>query len=565
MKKNLLLLSAALGSVSVFAQPPASPCIIENATAQFLSPNGKYMVSNAYEDLSIIDLETGQRWDYKAYDDLGNFSGNSYRVGSGNIISDTGVVLSSTSLDTNAAYWKEGKWYNLHTAGSVGVSLCNGITPDGSRICGSLNLVAPDFSSETMQLPVYWDAEGDGYGEYHVLPCPNVDFTSRPAQYITAVTISDDGKTISGQVHDYSGMYNEPIIYTQNENGEWSYTLLMENKFRPEGMEWPKYPENLPKSPEAIDYMTDEMRNSYTQAMNDWADGGYDPDLFPNVAEYMSPEAIAEYNEAVDEWNALVEEYNNKVAEFFTVFEEFTAKLPSFQYNSSSITPDGKKVASTLTVLENPDDIWSAQLTFPARIDIATGEYEVLGNVKNLSVWSVLADGRITASTPVMDGNLQGYIETEDGELISIYDYINNLRPDYGEWMRKNMTHTVEVDYEPETYAPIYDELLISGATVASRDAGKIVTWAINNWDYNSPVQYYAYYFDMNAANSVDNIAADGLKAEVVGYEVYDMYGRRVLQATDKNSVKNAALAKGVHMVKTILSNGESTVEKIAF
>ena len=58
------------------------------------------------------------------------------------------------------------------------------------------------------------------------------------------------------------------------------------------------------------------MRNSYTQAMNDWADGGYDSDLFPNVAEYLSPEAIAEYNEAVDEWNALVEEYNNKVAEF---------------------------------------------------------------------------------------------------------------------------------------------------------------------------------------------------------------------------------------------------------
>ena len=74
----------------------------------------------------------------------------------------------------------------------------------------------------------------------------------------------------------------------------------MENKFRPEGMEWPKYPENLPKSPEAIDYMTDEMRNSYTQAMNDWADGGYVSYLFPNVSEYLSPEAIAEYNEAVD-------------------------------------------------------------------------------------------------------------------------------------------------------------------------------------------------------------------------------------------------------------------------
>ena len=88
---------------------------------------------------------------------------------------------------------------------------------------------------------------------------------------------------------------------------------------------------------------------------------------------------------------------NNKVGRvFYSSLRNSTAKLPSFQYNSSSITPDGKKVASTLTVLENPDDIWSAQLTFPARIDIATGEYEVLGNVKNLSVWSVLADGRIT-------------------------------------------------------------------------------------------------------------------------------------------------------------------------
>ncbi|MDE5655830.1 MAG: T9SS type A sorting domain-containing protein, partial [Muribaculaceae bacterium] len=275
--------------------------------------------------------------------------------------------------------------------------------------------------------------------------------------------------------------------------------------------------------------------------------------------------AIAEYNEAVDEWNALAEDYNRKVMEFFAVFEEFTAKLPAFEYNSSKITPDGKKVASTLTMLENPEDFWSAQLTFPARIDIATGEYEVIGNKNNLSVWSVLADGRITASTPVVDGNIMGYIETEDGELISIYDYINNLRPDYGAWMKENMTHTVEVDYDPETYAPIYDELLISGAALASRDAGKIVTWTTNTWDYDSPVLYYTYYFDMNATNSVGNTTADSLKAEIVGCEVYDLYGRRVLQTTEKNSVKNAALAKGVYLVKTILSNGESTTEKMSF
>lgn len=565
MKKTLLLFTAALGSVSVIAQPLENPCFIENATAQFLSPNGKYMVSNAYEDLSVIDLETGQRWDYTAYDAMGNFSGYSYRVGTGNIISDTGVVLASNSMDTNAAYWKEGKWYTLNTAGCVGVSLCNGITPDGSRICGSLNLIQPGFSSETMQLPVYWDAEGDSYGKYHLLPCPTSDFTGRPAQYITAVTISDDGKTISGQVHDYSGKFNEPIIYTQDENGEWSYTLLMEKDFRPEGAEWPKYPEDLPNSPNATDYMTDDMRNSYNQAMNDWAAGGYNPDLYPEMADYLTPEAIAEYNEAVDEWNALAEEYNRKVMEFFTVFEEFTAKLPAFQYNSSKITPDGKKVASTLTMLEDPNDFWSAQLTFPARIDVATGEYEVIGNMNNLSVWSVLADGRITASTPVVDGNLLGYIETEDGELVSIYDYINNLRPDYGAWMKENMTHTVAVDYDPETYAPIYDELLISGAALASRDAGKIVTWTTNTWDYDSPVQYYTYYFDMNATNSVGNATADSLKAEVVGCEVYDLYGRRVLQTTEKNSVKNAALAKGVYLVKTILSNGESTTEKMSF
>ena len=559
-----MVAAAGVAAPSLHAQPLENPRIIENATAQSISPNGKYMVSNAYEDLSVIDLETGERWDYKAYDDFGYVTGFSYRVGNGNIVSDTGVVLASTTMNVSAAYWKNGEWHNLHTDGCNGVSLSNGITPDGSRICGSLNISVPGFSSETMQLPVYWDAEGDGYGEYHVLPCPTADFTGRAPQYVTAVTISDDGKTISGQIHDYSGMVNEPIVYTQGENGEWTYTLLMNKTFRPEGKEWPSYPEDLPNSPEVTDYMTDSQREAYDQAMTEWAEGGWLPELYPDAADYLTSDAVSDYNKAVDEWNALAEVFNKELMEFQTVFQGFTARLPLFQYNSCSISPDGTKVASTLSELEDPDDYWSEEWTYPARIDVATGEYKVIGDIKNLSVWSVLADGRITASTPVMGGNLQGYIETESGDLVSIYDYINGLRPDYGVWMKENMTHSVEVDYDPDTYAPIYDELLITGATVASRDASKIVTWTLNTWDFDNPVPYFTYFFDLNATNSVGDIAADSLKAETLGYEVYDLYGRRVLQTAEKVSLESTGLPKGVYLVKAILSNGESTTSKQA-
>lgn len=557
---------AAVGATVAQAEPMTSPCVIENVTVQFVSPNGKYMVSNPYEDLSIIDLETGQRWDYSAYDENYESTGFSYRVGVGNIISNTGVVLASTLYDCNAAYWKNGEWHDLHSEGCKGVGLANGVTPDGSRICGSLNLDLAEFTSETMQIPVYWDAEGDGYGAYHVLPCPTLDFTGRAPIYITAVTISADGKTIAGQVQDYSGAFNEPIFYVQDADGNWSYSMPLNKVYRPEGKEWPKYPDDLPDRPDAEDYMTDTQKAEYQQALSDWYASGYDPTLYPEPTDYLSDEAKAEYNEASDEWDALAAVYNSELNAFTEVFEPFAATLPFFEYNTWTITADGTKVGANLieSDIPTPENPWPEEWTYPVRFDVATGEYQKIGQIKNLIVWSVLDDGRITASNSLMENVLTGYIENEQGQMVPIDEYISTLRPDYGTWIKENMTHEVEVDYDPDTYEPIYGEKLISGAPVMTPDGSKILTWATNTWDMEEGApMYYGYYFDMKAGSGVGNTVADSAKAEVESYEIYDVNGRLLMQTADKAAITN--LAKGVYLVKAILSNGESATEKIAF
>ncbi|MGM9859621.1 MAG: hypothetical protein ACI31C_02575, partial [Muribaculaceae bacterium] len=231
MKKSLLviaMMAAGVAAQAQFVEPLAMP----GYSWQGISPDGKYVVSELNGTLSIINLETYEEFLYE--EDWS--TGASYSGGLGNYLSATGIILGSTTSDGNACYWKDGEWFELYSEGTTDCNLANGITPDGSRICGSVSQAPFSVDAKViMQVPCYWDATEDGYGEYHVLPHPETDFSGRIPQYITALYISEDGKTIAGQVRDYTGFCVYPILYTQNADGEWSYSLPNIETFCPEG------------------------------------------------------------------------------------------------------------------------------------------------------------------------------------------------------------------------------------------------------------------------------------------------------------------------------------------
>ena len=145
------------------------------------------------------------------------------------------MLVGSTTPVGTAAYVKGGEWHLLPVPYPEHTNLAHGITPDGKVICGVVGNddVSLD-ATNIMSLPAVWYLQDDGtYGEPVVLPHPEKDFTGRVPQYVSAISISDDGKTVVGQVRDYRGSMEEPIVYTCNDKGEWSYTLICPELINP--------------------------------------------------------------------------------------------------------------------------------------------------------------------------------------------------------------------------------------------------------------------------------------------------------------------------------------------
>ena len=205
MKKPLLVTALILSMGCYQAGAIKTPTEYANGAFQSISPSGQYAISDQGYGIIVIHDFTNDK-SYVYGEDT-----YSYSTGLGNAVSNNGIVLASTTNNTNAAYWSEGKWIDLNVPNPNHSNMANGITPDGSRICGSIGNAAmnPD-EDNTMLVPAYWDRQADGsYGECHPLPHPDLDYTGRAPQYITAISISDDGQ----------GMDPDKILAKAERNG----------------------------------------------------------------------------------------------------------------------------------------------------------------------------------------------------------------------------------------------------------------------------------------------------------------------------------------------------------
>lgn len=523
--KKFLLLSAAAITVSMQAAELPTPQKFEETFAYSLSPNGKYLASQAYDEIKIVNLATGQTDSY-----LSDGYSSVYSFGIGNCISNTGVAVGATT-ETTAEYWKDGEWYLLSTPGSEGfTNLANAITVDGSRICGSLGISGISLDGDAlMQVPVIWNAEGEGYGNPILLPHPEKDFTGRVPQYITAVDISEDGKTVVGQIVNATGMIAYPIIYTENENGEWSYVIPNEDSLIPEGLVFPDYPGEGPDAPQYEDYMTKEELAAYNKAVDECAESGYVLP-YPDYTDYMSAEALAKFEADEAEYEKEFEAWAEKFDAWFEVFYACEEIAPGYIFNSIRVSPDGKTYACTIGE-KDPTDPWAWGYSFFHVWVWNTTDHSVVKYDQNpdLNLTYLANDGIALASTSLNATASDSFV-LSNGQIQGMHAWMSAKCPEYGQWMTDNMTFTyIDYVFDPESWDSyeVEVEALLSGRAVSTPDLSVMALTVMNVWDFTTISD--AYVFDLSVANAVGSVDEAGTEAKI-----YDLAGRQLKNAPEK-------------------------------
>ena len=524
--KQLLLL-AAVGALSLPAMADApTPEKLEDANAYAMSPNGKYIVSYGMNGTKVIDMASGRITDFSL--EPGN---ETYAPGIATCVSDNGIVVGGTE-DAAPRYWKDGEWYDLQVpANSLGLATGHSITPDGFRICGTIRSAGMSMDDDTLMTEPCvwtWDSEKGTFGMPLILPHPDVDFSGRVPQYITALDIADDGKTVIGQVRTATGMIHYPIVYKENDEGVWSYRTLFEDQILPEGLTFPEYPgESSAVYPNYQDYMTPADLKEYNDALDEWYITGFNPDTFPEVTDYMTPENRAAYEKAQAEAEAITAAWLEKYQAWMEVFDECLITWADFQFNSIRISPDGKQFANTMLVPGEPDyemgiipescNVWVFDINGDIVAKYAQDDNYTLTYFAN--------DGIALASTD-SSGFPQSFV-LANGKATGMNDWITSRIPAYSTWIDDNMTFEVSRFVEnPETgnWEEVYTEAIMTGKAYSNADLSIITLGIDNYWDYMD--DGITCIFNMNTGSAVSSVSAS--EGETV---IYDLSGRRLKHA----------------------------------
>lgn len=577
--RKLLLLGAAtvLATTTALAQ---QPMVLGDFPAFKISPNGKIVGGGANDNVTIFYVDSEDFVNFNG-DDSGAFG---YSIGQGNCITDSGIIVGESKSDGGACWYKDGEWHALNVLNPSLSNLANGITPDGSRICGSLGLqpISIDDTNTPMLVPAVWNLQSDGtYGDPVQLPYPALDFTGRVPQYVTANWISDDGKTVIGQVQDYQGFFTVMIWYRLGDDNEWTYTIEPKEMYNPNNVTFPEYPGDGPVAPNLEDYMTPEEQQAYQDALDEWTTncqetGNWDYSTFPQIENFVSEEGKAAYNEAYAAWQTEYNQWSESYNAFMEAYYDCVDNGISASFNTIAMSPDGKLIASYTIESEPGPDEWSAIETgriFTINTDDST--YRLYPK-DNTAPCSISSDYTIFANTLVGQYPATGVVYKSGEETMTpIVDYVATINPENAEWMKENMFHDVEAFNWETGESYILEDLNCTGYPTATPDKSTLITFIDNVWDMNGG-SFFGYYIPLTQDNSVKGIATDGdfavkalkggriiLTGEVLNVAVYDVNGHVLFNGAPQGNVIETGLTAGAYIVKATGANGEKVIKAI--
>lgn len=573
MKKILLLGASAMMASAAFA---VEPKIYDELYSVGISPDGKTMVSATETTFTIVNLETGQKTEFE-----GNGTVDSYSLGQGNAFSSAGVIVGS-GIDGRAAYYQEGEWVDLNTPYPEFTSCAEGITADGTRICGNVGMakMSIDDIPTPMQVPAVWDLKSDGtYGDAVVLPYPEKDFSGRVPTYVTAMAISDDGKTVVGQVYDYSGGYISLIFYTLGDDDQWSYNTEFNRLVNPDNVTFPEDPGESPEGPDANDYLTEEQQAAYQAAINAYyeeiAAGNYEAP-FPEIVDFMSPEQKAAYEADLAAYQTALEEWQVKFTAYYTVFEQATVNAKSIVFNNVKLTPDGKTAVSTIMNQIDDPTSW---------LGFSNSYAPVVFNIEDNTI-DVYPDENVAIASVTSDGSMIGF---QEGSMsprramvyapgartpVTLVEYYEQKNAETADWVKANMCHDIEM-YDMETGETYIEENVdCTGTPLVNSDFSVVVTAAQNLWD-PAGANFYTYVIPAYGSyNGIQGVAIDAdvnvkafrggrilISGNASRVTVYDMEGRVAYDAVPAGSMIETGLAQGTYIVKVQTADGAKTVK----
>ena len=579
MKKLLLFAAGAmLAAQGVDAQGITEPTVLPNMAIVKVSPNGKWAINTDPYTLvmSLVNLETG---DMKSLVPDENDPESSYDPGIGSCITDDGLVVLSTSYTGTAATWDGNNITLLPMPESATSGFSNAITPDGSRICGSVGM-GMTLEDKIMQIPAVRTRLSDGtYSEPTILPYPKTDFTGRTPQYILLQSISDDGKTIAGQVIDYSGyLACEPLIYREDEDGNWTYEKLHPELLNPNNVTLPEYPgEFESQKPEPADFMSPENAEAYNTAISNW--NWQDGTPYPDAADYMTDEQWTAYETALAAYEEEYSAWNEKYLAFENAIFEMLDGALTFSMNSSILSGNGRYYA---TGYVDGSMFFGYDAAYPVIFDLVTGEY-LKKELEDVPVVLSYANsnGAVMGSSPAMEYSMRSYnafiAPSYAAEVIPFQDYVLEKDTELHAWMEENMCHSFT--YYDETGNEVQsDPVWTIGLPTANKDLTLFASWNLNEWDQEDLDHYsFSYIIPAQELSGIGNVVAgegksltvsmgaDGvvsINGDAAELTVYDVNGRVVFSVKSPASTVSTGLANGVYMVKATDAAGKNVVVK---
>lgn len=553
-----------------------SPMELPDFQAVAISPDGKLVASDLWGTVLIFNTETLSLDEY-----LDDGSGEAYGVGMGNAYSDSGILVGS--YYGNPAILTNGKWTMLPVTNSNFSNLANGITADGSRICGSVGLAAVSIEDVAVPMlaPAIWELQSDGtYSDPIVLPYPEKDFTGRVPQYVTANVISADGKTIAGQIVDYSGMMIIGIEYKLNNNGEWEYTVLGEDLVNPNHLEFPEYAGEMPPMPDPADFMDEDSRAAYDEAVEEWYNNAMetgDWSGYPEASDYLTEENLEDYNEAKEAYDEAFAEWNVKNEAFSNVFYDCIQVAKPLTFNNVYMMSDGSTIiTSTYKEVEDPIAFFGYSNKYtPIKFNTEDGAYEIMESEESILPSGISDNGTILACTDNSYPRVAMVWLPEAEEAMTLVEYMEARTPSTADWMKENMFHDFVYTVRDEDWnmEEVMDpDVDMTGSPIATPDLSLFVTRALNLWDYTTDVNGYILPDTSTGVMAVADTkcgvrALKGgklfLTGVVLNVTVVDTNGRVVFNATPNSNVIETGLAAGAYIVKVTTAEGNKVIKAV--
>lgn len=540
-----------------------------------MSSNGKWLATQTMGTVYIYDRDKDTYYEFIASEDAVS---EYYATGIGNCWSDDGILVGSVN-DVDCAYWMDEEWNELpiNREENLGLNIANGITPDGSRIVGSVGISSISIYSEQMIKPVYWDRLPDGsYDMYKELPYPATDFCGRVPQYISAVCISDDGKTILGQIVDWSGWYIYPIVYQQQADGSWTYKTYAEGILYPKGSTFGVWPGEEPTAPNGTEFMSEEelavysvdynnYMDAYNKFLNDQLDWEDVPEE-PNPADYIKDaDRLAAYLAALQEYQDTLNEYYRKSSEFEMQLAN-TMYGNSFIFNNLYISGNGQYINSTIRGVDVSDPTRPKSVYTPTCINLNDGSMTSVAGATDMIASSVMNDGRSIAQNPFMAYGRNSFIVSTDGKTMTPFiDYLAQMNYDAWEFVKDISTYDVLYvesydDYGNPSYG-VYNDSIVVGSVHCNSNGTIFTSFMYDEWSEGNVTRQFSYQIDFNEFEGVENIENDAIGAYAVNntlylngnaekVTIYNLQGAVVARYNNPSSTIALHLTGGIYLVE---------------